>query len=242
MRPTRDEERHIQCVEWAISLSQANLDDFSDGDWLKLKEELHSFIFGGEEGSTPFFEGVEGRTLGSPRVVSRDLKRDALVRNVSQEDLRQIRDGLEEWLEKQADLGLGFYPVFARGTNFAFGTYAADQTFTWMILPRNFTVAAMFAFGMHLVGSQITGEQIRDCPLCGRCFLLKRKPRADRNFYCTPRCATNAATKAYRERQKTENAAALREKERGRSRERYVKRQKQKHGPKVKVERRPRKP
>ena len=71
-------------------------------------------------------------------------------------------------------------------------------------------------------------SQIQRCN-CGRLFLLKMKPRADRNFHCSNRCAVLAATRKYR-REKAEELKA-------KTRDRYEKKQKQKFGRGTKVRR-----
>jgi len=86
----------------------------------------------------------------------------------------------------------------------------------------------------HLVQSQITADQIRTCPECGSLFLSMSKPRTDRKRYCPyGRCAGNAATRAYRERE----SKKLKAKERIRSADRYE-RKVRKVFPKAKIKKR----
>src|SRR5262245_22340730 len=92
-------------------------------------------------------------------------------------------------------------------------------------------------FQLYLVAAGVDKSQIRPCPECKRIFLAKIKPQPEKIYYCTHRCAQIVASRAYRER----NKSKLKLRERERKRRRYVEEQRRKHGPKVKVERRPRK-
>ncbi len=236
--PTQTE--HIKKLEWAIWLSQANFEGFTEGDWLKLKEGLYDFIYWKELSETLFTENDRKE----PEILSSlPLKKEEFFQTVTHEQLREIQNYVRTMLVRKAKSGgRGFYSVFGRETNFAFGTYEASQPFVWMVLPGDHRVAGQFALGMHLVGSGITGEQIRSCPQCQRLFLLKRKPRKDRTFYCSSKCAVNTATKRYREKLKKEKAEEIKLKDRRRSRRRYETKIRAKPGhSKSKIAKKPRK-
>jgi len=93
---------------------------------------------------------------------------------------------------------------------------------------------AKAAAAMAAKNPQITADQIRTCPECGSLFLSMSKPRTDRKRYCPyGRCAGNAATRAYRERE----SKKLKAKERIRSADRYE-RKVRKVFPKAKIKKR----
>jgi len=226
--------QHIKSIEWAIWLSQVNFSEFTEGDWLTSKEGLYDFIFW-QEIPESF---IKGKDWKGPELLSDlPLKKGEFLKTVTPEQLGEIRDDIRTFLTKKAHSDSGFYPVFGRNTNFAFGTHEPSQSFVWIVLPHDRRVAAQFALGMHLVGSGITAEQIRRCPRCQNLFLSKRRSRKDRTSYCSSRCAVNAATQNYRNRK----AEELKGKERQRSRRRHREKQQRKYGKNVKIAERQRK-
>jgi hypothetical protein len=117
----------------------------------------------------------------------------------------------------------------------------SDEPFYFDIEPligqaERLPALADIAFLNTLVASGITPSQLKSCPECQSIFLLERKPRPDKQFHCSTRCAQLAATIRYRKKKEAE----LKEKERERSHNRYVAKQRRKH-PHAKIPRRPRK-
>jgi len=249
------EEMHVEKVGWAILMSQSNLDEYRDGDWLNLKEELYNFTYWPvkevqvvKDSETPSRKKYL-LTLKSVRVSRKGLTlqlptwtRQDFIRLVTKHDLEKLQTSFRACFE-----------ALARGTNF---TLVQSRRVSISIYPNssnnkinrlyefeaannegNYIHAAKSSLMEHLCESRITMNQIRFCSHCGKLFLAKRKPRADRNLHCSLRCTGNAATRAYRQRKEEE----LKLRERKRNRRRYVERQQKKYGPRVKVVRRPRK-
>jgi len=173
MKRSPIQTEHIKKLEWAIWLSQANFEEFTEGDWLKSKEGLYDFIYWKELSETLFTENDRKE----PEILSTlPLKKEEFLQTVTHEQITEIQNYIRTMLVRKAKgSGRGFYSVFGRETNFAFGTYEASQPYTWMVLPGDHKVAGQFALGMHLVGSGITGEQIRSCPAMSKAFLAQEK-------------------------------------------------------------------
>jgi hypothetical protein len=252
MQPPLTRQSHITKVAWAIELAQKDLEQLTDGDWLNLKNELFDFLTAEIEWSF----GVNAKRLRNEDIVALgqliteartdlndvdrydidkmiveeedQLKAIALAdqdRNgwnhlVTVENMRGIREHLREmldWVQTED------YSSFI---DFEFPPPQDD----W--LPC--TVGARFR--LYLIAAGVDKSQIRSCPECKRVFLAKIKPQSEKVYYCTHRCAQIVASRAYRERNKNK----LKPRERERKRRRYVEEQRRKHGPNVKVERKPR--
>lgn len=221
----------IRKLEWAIRLAQADPKSLREGDWLNLKEDLIEFV---RASGTSL--DLAGRVWAEPKAFQRLI--NSIQRGLSDhlERLAQVgvaattqADPKPQLLE---DVGIGF-PVSGR---FIVGAIKGRP---YRLLVKTNTIESQVysALSSYLVSSGIVAGQIRKCPTCGRIFLLKRKPRPDKEFHCNIRCSRLAATRHYRKKK----APDLKAKERERSHRRYVDKQRRKHGPRVRVERRPRK-
>src|SRR5262245_37956031 len=224
-----DQVKKLECAMW---LSQLDLQELRQGDWMNLAGELRDFV-----------EGSGGLT---------DL--DEATANVYgleslQKRIGSVQAGLKDHFEKLASMGTfhvmraGQSPTRKKLSAISFlidGRIQVEafegEPYRLLTKTNTITTQAGAALVSYLVSSGIVAGQIRKCPTCGRIFLLKRKPRGDVLFHCSLKCSRLAATRRYREKKVDE----LKAKERERSHRRYVTKQRQKYGPKVRVERRPR--
>lgn len=229
MKDRKNETEDIKRLKWAISLSQTKIEDLREGDWLNLRNDLYDFTYGRHrilQNSTLLYGAKWGRV--KPEAFTQDL-----ITNVAH-DFRAWFEQAAHKGEQYKNLTLTvplrdaayndegcFFVVEEPSGHFA-PTFALDDV----------RIAAKIAFGFHLVESKITRDRIRSCDFCKNIFLAERKPRNDKSSYCDPRCARNAASRAYRERK----AEKLEVREKQRAKQRYTaKVQKRFPGKKIKV-------
>jgi hypothetical protein len=243
LHPKDDEA--IKQLEWAIWFSQVDLDALREGDWINLEKDLSWFMF---KSNSPSEKGLLGRT--SRRTLIWPRPHASRLRNPTREEIRGLQSVLSTDVKKLAFYPLGPGVAIARPiANVSLSVEIRSPTVTSFRYAYDdiegvkegfqVTTASTFrlAFFEYLVRSGILGSQLRYCPKCRRIFLLKRKPRSDKEFYCSLRCSRLAATHAYRKRK----AEELKAKERERSHRRHVTRQQKRFpGKRVKVQRRPR--
>jgi hypothetical protein len=212
---------YIKKLEWAISLSQKNLQDLREGDWLNLREELYEFLRGPEAPADLrkeiFFKRA---TLSSIKAIQGELKTR----------FDQCVDMYTSWEKgglKEAILGIA--PFDVSGATVHLTAQSPDLSFHQTVSCEDLKTEVLLKLNNLLEVSGVIMSQIRRCPDadCGRLFLLRMKPRADRNFYCSRRCSGLAATREYRRKKEEE----LRAKDRGR----YAKKQRQKYGATTRV-------
>jgi hypothetical protein len=247
---------HIETLEWAIGFCQANLGALRDGDWINLKEDLYEFIEYGQHTAArlkaifPDQDNVGG-----------ELKAE-FCKATTEKEIAEVQGGLKKRLsgfayskgEQEAALlrklrhpdtpGLPVQRLRITSGTIELQGFRPNEPFRQSISfgPKpNLQIKVDLALFRHLVSSGILRGQLRNCPECGRIFLLRRKPRSDQTFQCSLRCSRNAATRRYRERLAMEHGQEVKAQERERSHRRYVAKQRRKYGPNVKVERRPRK-
>jgi len=248
MAPTSQDEEAIKNLEWAVWFSQIDLDSLREGDWINLEKDLSWFMFKSNERSEKGLMGQASRRyLISPRPHASRLRRP------TREEIRGLQSALSKDVKGLAyrpnPLGWSLPSVCRPIENVSLSVeirsptvspfryaydYVADVKEGYQVTTES---SFRLAFFEYLVRSGILGSQLRYCPKCERIFLLKRKPRPDKEFYCSLRCSRLAATHAYRKRK----AEELKVKERERSHRRHVAKQRRQFGPNVKVERRPRK-
>jgi hypothetical protein len=242
---------YVEHIEFAISLAQLELTAVSDGALLDLKDKLYDFLmaeirwsFGARPQPFTASDIIVLGNLISSTTITDDF--DHVV-----DDPVELWQGLKSktgWRQALAVAGVQqFADSFAAllkavrpGSDFRDETDCDDllyfniDTFGQDVPGGDLVRIAMSRLLFYLVASGIAGEQIRSCPDCKQIFLIKQKPRNDKSYHCSTRCAQLAATRAYRER----NRKALEAKERERSHRRYAAKQRRKHGPRVKVQRR----
>lgn len=241
---TRSEiqKEHIKMLEWAISFCQQPLDKVTEGGWIDLNNDLSYFIFR----SSGSGEAGGARLLGSARMVNLKPPKKGIhrLKNPTQKEIAEVQKELLVDLKSLAfdpksadDMGLLTPPI--EEAKVAVQQVRPDYPFMYALdIGEDLKAKARAALFEYLVGSGILAGQLRICPNpdCKRIFLSRMKPRTDRKFHCSARCARLAATRRYRQKK----SAELRPKERERSHRRYVEKQQRELGSKVKVQRRPR--
>src|SRR5262249_18718324 len=71
-----------------------------------------------------------------------------------------------------------------------------------MVQSRKVEILVYSALASHIIASGIVGGQIRSCPECGRLFLLKLNPQANREFHCSTPCTNRATFRRFIEKQR----------------------------------------
>jgi len=250
MSKSEFQQRHIKNLEWAILLSRTNLDGCTEGDWLNLKEGLYDFIYWMAESREVVIKQIGGgkkdlvKIRPTKGVIFPPMPRSTFFDYVSKEGLMKLRANFQLFFENVAR-GIVVYKCQIRDVSFWISANKPTGHFIRYIIlgpsqmEEQYIPVAQISLGDHLTESGIMPDQIRLCPECNRLFMLKMRPRKDRNFYCSLMCTRNAATRAYRKRK----AEELKLKEGERSHRRYKQRVRQQPGhARSKVVRRPRKP
>jgi hypothetical protein len=215
-----DQTGHIKKLEWAISLCQRDLNSWRPGDWLNFTDELEDFCSLGP-----------GRLrMGSSRPISKQtaLKVQQELRKLVQTCV-QMGQRPDEPASFDDVLNLPMIRVQLAGELLIRGN--GSSAFRKEIQHADKIAHARYSFAAHLLDSGITAAQIKSCPECQRTFLVRRRPRADREYHCSLNCARLAATRRYRKK----HASKLKTIERSRARKRYVQKQRQKFGTQVKI-------
>jgi len=221
MKQSPIQEQHIKKLEWAFSLLQAKLDDLREGHWMILKEDWRDFVYG-----TPQPQDISKQNPGG-------VLRFASIPDLIKEDYKRIQNSIKRellMLATRSDYQFHYVTSAEEGCDFVASANSPSEPFTSFILisgiaPETFVLIALW---QHLAGAAVTPEQIRICSLerCDSIFLLKRKPRRDKEkFYCSVRCARNAATRTWRDKHRKDLAG----KERKRGRQRYEAKIKQRY-------------
>jgi len=195
MKPTPIEAAHIEMLEWAISLSRAKLDEFREGDWLNLKEDLYNFVI---KNSFPE-SSREAPLIGALG------KKEDFIGQLGKDELKDGQQDLKRMLRRVAEervFTLRMNRNAPARTIFFYGALGPSQRFQQAIYCPDPLSQVSFALGSHLIGSGLRAEQIRVCPECQSLFLAKRKPQAGRSHYCSTKCSMRAAGKAYQVREK----------------------------------------
>lgn len=187
-------------VEWAVSFSQKDMEGLREGDWLNLKEELYDFIYGGD--ILDYLSGGR-RAKNIPRVFSLERKSE-FIKRLTRVDAEKIKNALLDYLQKLIPDGdpvdLNIHPVNTGRAYFLFGSFGQSGRFSSVFGSEDNCIDVKVALGNHFITSGIGRWQIRSCPECNRHFLIKRKPRMDRIFYCSMKCASTASSRAHRKR------------------------------------------
>ena len=208
------EAQHIKWLEWAVSLCRRDIGSLREGDWLNLKEDLWEFATAPDSIRSSFLLSVTKEDFVEQMTVPLAIR----IQEVIKRDLRSA------CYRANGDAA-AIPPIYAKEVNFHCVSFSPDHAFFMLVADENPITAARSALARHLVGSFFTQRNIRECPECKNVFIIKRKPREDREHHCSLRCARNAATARYRDKKKE----ALKVKERARSKKRYREQRKKKH-------------
>ena len=162
-----------------------------------------------------------------PILALAEKKTDQWQKTLTRQHVTYIQEGFRQFLKAAQSEEFSNFIEFN----------SAELTTSWDDDPViDFAPLAVARLLLYLLAASIEKNQIRTCPECEKIFLVRRRPRPDKTYHCSNRCAQRYASKEYRKRNKDE----LGVEERERSHRRHVEKQRRKYGPKVKVERRPR--
>jgi hypothetical protein len=236
-------------LEWGIRFTRAELETCRPGDWLNWKEDAYDFLYGEDLGARLSSPGMakqrkaksSASEQGEPELPE---AKAGFVAAVDEDEIKGIRTVLKDLLSEITS---------ANDETIIIDKFNFREIAVWLPNPgvrfpfspafinENLNDLARMSLIVHLAGSGLTREQIRNCPECRKAFIIKRKPREDKNHHCSTHCARLAATMKYRNAQVGSKAEEAKRKDRERSHQHYVKKQVAKYGPNVKVARMPRK-
>jgi hypothetical protein len=237
-------------AELAIDCAQVDLNAMRDGDWLTLKDRLYDFFTQEIEWSL----SPRRRPLTNDQIIglgslirsARPIDDDDYVVNadciepimaLAGEDSARWQETLKRLHGTYIQEGFRQFLTTAATEEFSdFIEFNLKELTVWDDSVIDFAPLAAARLQLYLVAGGVEKNQIRTCPECKKIFLNRRKPRADKKYHCSNRCAQQYASKEYRKRTKEE----LRSKERERSHRRYVSKRR-KRFPNAPIGRRPRK-
>jgi len=175
------QQDHLKWLKWAAKFAQSDLASFRPGDWSNARQDLSEFIGGNEKGS----EDAEDEDNSQIRDVQMAFKLDLTGLAF---DPRGEQIGLVRTIPLQ-NLAVNMQAK------------ALDKPFSQVLLkPLDLLTQARFALFAHLVGSQIVPSQLRVCPEDAVIFVLERKPQPAKTYFCSPRCARRASSRAFYQR------------------------------------------
>jgi hypothetical protein len=200
MAKSKTEAYHVAQLEKAAEIIRIDLDRLTPAEFMKLREDLYAFCYGA--GFGPARQGMLQHIALENFRLDEFLDEAKRQRKMIPDDI--VRNVVEEL--KRRLIGIATTPaelsIPAEVTKGVMNLSAPDKSspfhLTWNLTAEE---AAMLALVVHLYGSGLTANRIRICPLesCGNLFVLKSYAREDRDHYCSPKCARNAATRRYRE-------------------------------------------
>jgi hypothetical protein len=230
--PTSDlQGRHIEHLKWAISLARANLDQCTEGDWLKWKEGFYDFVFWAllylrkPLAVRQRTEVIRQRgSLEGGGIFLTPESKDKFFDRLTKEGLTDMAADWEAlFMQIAFDLSTNDIVVGSdKELRFSIGWPSVSGPIIHRVVvrPLDYRLMGRIAIGEHLHGSGLGPERFTSCHNCHSICITNRKRDKKKFSYCSSRCARNAATKAYRHR----NREAELEKERKRSKARYRKR------------------
>lgn len=229
-------QHHLLMAELGVRFAQLDLDQLREGDWLNLKEELWEFfqdcpfLIKDPTGSKPMRWPSDSSSLKP----AKDKEKNSNLKAIEEKTVKEIQKSLQHQLHRLT-LPIAYEHVtlkiqsarisLSTKIDGGFETYAVDPSshFNQFLYTKNPRQAGIIAMGQHLVLSGLTLDQIRHCPKCSRIFLIKRKPRKDRTYFCSLKCSRLAATHRYRAKMRDK----VRENDRKRKRAKYLEKQRE---------------
>ena len=220
--------------QWLISLSEKNLDEMPDWEWPKIKAELLQYLL-------PW--AGEGMIR---QILLADENSGAISRETVIETQGEVKRVLLTIASASAQLSglptnslaLAYHDIPLNLTLRIISANPLDEFRCQYEGPLRDRV--FMALGNILASGHVRRSQLRLCPECKRIFLLRRKPDPKKQYFCSSRCSSKASSRAYYQKMKGEKAEEVKSKKRERSHRQYKEKIRQKHGPNVKVARRPR--
>ncbi len=222
-------------LQWLISLAEKNLDEMPEWEWPKMKAELVQYLY-------PW---AEQRIIGD--LVESEERKGQLGKATlveTQDELRKALDALTWATAHTMTLPPDHMPIYEHEIKLDI-TLKLLQGVTdeaeFTIQHRGPLKSRVFmALSQILASGLITPPQLRFCPECNRIFLLRRKPDPKKQYFCSPRCSSKASSRVYYQKLKGEKAEEVKSKKRERSHRQYKEKIRKKHGPNVRIVRRPR--
>src|SRR5262249_45918722 len=134
-------------LEWAISISQAKLEEFRPGDWLNVREDLYRFVYGDDrDGPKAKFE------------------------KLTPDDIQFIQKNFRECFEFIADGNPTTSLEIDSGVNYQLLVADPMQPFMQRIIVDDCALAAQLGLISLLTTSRLCAAQIRKCPECKTIF------------------------------------------------------------------------
>jgi hypothetical protein len=192
----------MKWLKFAISLSQVNFEELTEGQRLDLKKKFQRFLRSMDPPGEAHQVVRQLKTRGkhAPEFITDLLGGEDVDEREAQVILRAELENLTSRIN---------VAQFRKDAKVSLAIARFGETFDFLTLPHSGVDRIFVLFGEHLRGSGISGSMLTRCPECQKIFIASRKPRLDRKFHCSPACSSNAASKAYRERKILERAKRL---------------------------------
>jgi hypothetical protein len=190
MARTEMQRESFRQLEWALSFSQLDLAGWSKDQMQRLDYELVTFI--------QKAQGVDSDPVSS-FLPSKGF-------------FPRLQTGIEKRFKDLAGMAplkiVGGRPIEkSRVSSTSFHVDGAidirtidGEPYRQIIRARGQEDKVYAALASHLLASGIVAGQIRNCPQCGRVFLLKLKPQPDREFHCSTKCTNQATFRRYKDK------------------------------------------
>jgi hypothetical protein len=217
-------------LEFAIRLTQMDLDRLRPGDWLNLRDDLEAFLgklllewlVSQEDPAAPL--AAIGNIVGTPTEAPYPEEYGVDDFRVLQQETKRL---LTHMLDQREGAGVSSsqarIPVCFNLLNFGYVPSLAGRN----MLEASGTTRNTFLVVLYFLLSREPTDRILRCPECQTIFYRIRKQQ-----YCSRPCVHRAAVRKWR---RTETGQRY---ERQRSRSRYEARVKRTHGHRVKINRR----
>jgi hypothetical protein len=204
---SKSEAYHIGELEKAAQIVNHDLSRITPAGFQKLREDLFDFVRGS---GLRVAESIP-LELVNEKLILKHLKEQRQA--IPDADVGEIFAALKTALTGIAKAPAGFQQdahvsegTFTLQVTKGTLTLKADDKASPFKLGWNFPAkeAALLALYLHLAGSGLDANRIRICPQrgCSKVFIIKAYARDDRERFCSPRCARNAATDRYRGKKK----------------------------------------
>jgi len=222
-------------LQWLISLSEKNLDEMPDWEWPKIKAELYQYLL-------PWAgEGMIRHILRADEN-SGAISRETVIE--TQGEVKRVLQTIASASAKLRELptnNLSLHHLDIPLRELTLRIVSANPLDEFRCQFEGPLTSKVFMILSNILASgNIKRSQLRLCPECKRIFLLRRKPDPKKQYFCSSRCSSKASSRVYYQKLKGEKAEEVNSKKRERSHRQYKEKFRKKHGPNVKVARRPR--
>ena len=192
MTPTEKQAHHIKWLKFAILLSHVDFDALTEGQRLDLRNDFQAFLHSmpGDPRHQWPLRLLKGKN--APPIVAELLGEDDVDERRGQAILKA----------ELANLAGPNIFQFHNSVSVSLGIARIGESFAFITMPQKADDRIFALLGYHLAGAGISTSMLRRCPECQKIFLANQKPRSDRKLHCSIVCSGNAASKAYRIRQR----------------------------------------